>query len=298
MENPTLELFAKNKYLYKQEEMRDLCVTASLCADKSVVTVTSGAKYSYEKLGDTFQSYIDNKLNLCATEDVRYISASYPEIKLERRPGSVLITAGMSTYSAPVEMDKLGINRTAAPYVTTFKPQATRYELDADALSSFKKTLASMYTPETVYRVSKTGSDAPEFNYLTTEYLCQLTGVTPLYGGNAVSKHKNIKLFKLDNGIGVKLDNEGFCTITKADPKYNTASKVFIKQQNPDDKRVYLEPVKVKVSKGFNPTLKQFAYDIVMDNGNKIYDVPESDLTVETFTVEPTLENEVPTSHF
>ena len=55
---------------------------------------------------------------------------------------------------------------------------------------------------------------------------------------------------------------------------------------------MYLEPVKVKVSKGLILRLKQFAYDIVMDNGNKIYDVPESDLTVETFTVEPTLENE------
>ena len=56
---------------------------------------------------------------------------------------------------------------------------------------------------------------------------------------------------------------------------------LFVKQQDPDTERWYLEPVKVKISKGFNPDLKQFAYDVTMDNGNQLFDIPESDLFVE-----------------
>ena len=44
------------------------------------------------------------------------------------------------------------------------------------------------------------------------------------------------------------------------------------KEQDPDTERWYLEPVKVKISKGFNPDLKQFAYDVTMDNGNQLFD--------------------------
>ena len=169
----------------------NLCVTASLCADKSVVMVTSEPSTLMRNWETLSNLTLTTNSNLCATEDVKYISASYPEIKLERRPGAVLITAGNEyVFQLQLKWINLVLTEQHAPYVTTFKPQATRYELDSDALNSFKENIASMYTPDTVYRVSKKVSDAPEFQLSYSRILVSTNRCYSTLWGNAVSKHK------------------------------------------------------------------------------------------------------------
>lgn len=299
-ETPVLDVHAANRYLYTQEDMRNILLTASNAAENSVATVTveGSAKPNYVKYTGSFQVFMDDVLEAKATESPNFeISAAYPEITLERRPGAVLITAGQRTYSAPIDLGGLGINKEAAPYKATFKPLATRYELNPEEVQSFKDTISRLYKPDCVYKVG--GSiETPEYGYMTPEALLHYAGINPLKYGGAVCKHKNIKVFKLDNGLGFKLGNTALISITEASPRYKNNTEVFVKQQDPYTHEMYFEPVKVKVSKGFNPTFRQYAYDVITEDGKTINDVPEADIVTHKVELECIDDNTVPTSHF
>lgn len=266
-------------YLYKQDDIRELMIHASYAANNAPVTIyTKGGKPEQNYYNGSFQAYMDDKLGLISTENINNISSYYPEINLEKRAGSVLITAGNKTYSAPVEVGALGILVSAAPYKSTYKPVATRYELDSDGVQNLLRSMLGMYNSEKVYKIAS-GDGNCTYDYLNQENLCNAAGMSLLRNGNAVCKYPRIKLFKLSNGFGLQLGGT-MCLITEANPSYKTGAKVFIKQKDPNTERFYFDPVKIALSKGFNPTLKQFAYDITMDNGNKVFDVPESELSV------------------
>lgn len=284
-------------YLYKQSDIRDLMIQASYASNDAPVTVyMKGNKTTTQSYNGSFPAFMDDKLGLIATENINHISACYPEIKLEKRAGSVLITAGDNTYSAPVEVGSLGINVSAAPYKSTFKPVATRYELDSEGVQNLLRSMMGMYNSDKVYKIASDDGNCT-YDYLNQDNICQAAGMSILRGGNAVCKYPRIKLFKLNNGFGLQLGGN-MCLITEANPTYATGSKVFIKQKDPDTNRFYFDPVKVALSKGFNPTLKQFAYDIMMDNGNKIYDVPESDLSIYTEEKKESEQPNVVMNHF
>ena len=276
-EKPVLDLTATSAFLFNSSDMLSILNVADRAEKNSKATVTCGGKGCYKPYTN-FGSYIMNEIGGTISGDMQ-VSASCDSVELERNPGYIKIKANNKTYVAKVDTSKLGIDVTAAPYKSTFKPIATRYELSNEDVEELKNTFGSL-CKEVVYRVSGFSGNTPTFGYMNPTLLCDLAGVSLLRSGAAVSKYKNIKVFKLNNGIGLKLGNEHLVSITEANPRYNTNEKVFIKQQDPDTNRVYYEPVKVKISKGFNPNLQQFAYDIIMDNGNQIYDVPESELEI------------------
>lgn len=266
-------------YLYKQDDIRTLMIQASYAANDAPVTIyTKGNKATQTIYKGSFSAFMDNKLGLIATENINHISACYPEIKLEKRSGSVLITAGDSTYSAPVEVGSLGIPVSAAPHKSTFKPVATRYELDAEGVQNLLRSMMGMYNSEKVYKIASSGGDC-SYGFLNQDTICQAAGLSILRSGNAVCKYPRIKLFKLTNGFGLQLGGN-MCLITEATPSYVVGTNVCIKQKDPDTNRFYFDPVKITVMKGFNTTIKQFVYDVTMENGNKLYDVPESDLSL------------------
>lgn len=269
---------AQPTYLYKQDDIRTLMIQASYAANDAPVTIyMKGNKAAKSYYKGSFSAFMDDKLGLIATENINHISACYPEIKLEKRAGSVLITAGNSTYSAPVEIGSLGIPVSAAPHKSTFKPVATRYELDAEGVQNLLRSMMGMYNSEKVYKIASSEGDC-SYDVLNQDTLCQAAGLSILRGGNAVCKYPRIKLFKLANGFGLQLGGN-MCLVTEAIPTYVVGTKVCIKQKDPDTNRFYFDPGKIALSKGFNPTIKQFAYDVTMENGNKLYDVPESELS-------------------
>jgi hypothetical protein len=158
---------------------------------------------------------------------------------------------------------------------------ATRYELDQDSTNQLLNTANNLVCSDKVYRMSGCGNEPASYNYITPDVFKDLAGINVLNNGRSVCKYNAIKVFKLDKGFGLKLGNSAMIAVTEAEPKYKEKEVLFVKQQDPDTNRWYLEPVKVKISKGFNPDLKQFAYDVTMDNGNQLFDIPESDLFVE-----------------
>lgn len=297
-EKPVLDITATNTFLYNSSDMFSIMTAADRAEKNSKATVTLGGKVGYVPYTN-FGSYIMNEIGGTISGDMQ-VAASCDSVELERNPGYIQIKANKKTYVAKVDTSTIGIDVTATPYKSTFKPIATRYELSNDDVESLKNTFGSL-CKEVVYRVSGFGSNTPTFGYMNPTLLCDLAGVSLLRSGAAVSKYKNIKIFKLNNGIGLKLGNDYLVSITEANPMYTNNEKVFIKQQDPDTSRVYYEPVKVKISKGFNPNLKQFAYDIVMDNGNQIYDVPESELAIVESTTtqeQQANNNDVLLNHF
>ena len=133
---------------------------------------------------------------------------------------------------------------------------------------------------------------------MTLDELLNIAGVSPLRSGTGVCKHKGIKVFKLANGLGLKLGDSVMVSITEATPRFKEKEQLFVRQEDPDTNRWYLEPVVVKISKGFNPNLKQYAYDVTMKNGNQLFDIPESDLLVDKVSESQKSINDVSFDHF
>lgn len=280
-ENVALDLTASGAYLYNQSDLQTLMVHTACVVDNSSVTLTTKGSCNSEKYTGSFTNWITNRLDVCDSGCMETVASNAPEITIERTPAVVSVTAGEFTYTAPLQIDSLGLNRIAAPYKATFKPIATRYELDADHTQQLLDTAAKLSSADKVYRMSGCADSPVKYSYVNPDTCKDLFGLSILQNGKSVCKYKTIKLFKLDNGFGVKLGNSLMISVTEASPKYKERETLFVKQQDPDTNRWYLEPVKVKISKGFNNDLKQFAYDVTMDNGNQLFDIPESDLFVE-----------------
>ena len=294
-ENVVLDVKAQNAYLYKQDDVQSLLVSSASVKDNSQVTLRTKGSSTVENYRGSFQNWILNRLAFNDSGCINTKSSNAAEITVERTPAVITVSAGAFEYIAPLEDDRLGLYRVAAPYKATFKPLATRYELEAKSTQDLFNTATKLCSPDKVYRISTIDGNPATYNYITPEVFGDLVGITPLRDGRAVSKHKSIKMFKLENGCGIKLGNNIMIALTEAEPKYKDKQVLFVKQQDPDTNRWYLEPVKVKVSKGFNTDLKQFAYDVTMDNGNQLFDIPESDLFVEKI---PQQEQPKEWSHF
>ena len=294
-----LDVKAHNAYLYSTEDMTHLMVASSCAKDNSVATVVGHGKEKPESYIGTFNSYIGNKLNLNTENEFNKVASTASEITVEQNPSLVTIASGEYKWCALREQDNLGLNRTAAPYKATFKPLATRYELDNQNMTNLRDTFSKLFKQNAVYRISGTDNENPRFCYLNVETLLDIAGVSPLRSGAGVCKHKGIKIFKLANGLGLKLGDTLMVAVTEAAPKFKEKENLFVRQEDPETKRWYLEPVAIKISKGFNPYLQQFAYDVTMKNGNQLFDIPESDLLVDNVAQkEPENVNEVSFDHF
>lgn len=293
-----LSLKPKNAYLYRNEDMTKLMVLTSEAADNSVVKKTTPGSEAHESYTGTFNAYIGNQLNLISSGVVDTISSSVPSIEVDQKAAFVNVKAGAYTYSAPTASDKLGLRLIASPTKSIFKPVATRYELDSTGMDSLRNTLGRLVNAETVYRVSGTQDANTTFGYMTVDKLLELAGVSPLRSGSGVCKHKGIKIFKLKNGLGFKLGDSVMIAVTEAAPRFAEKDSLYVKQEDPETGRWYLEPVSVKISKGFNPTLSQFAYDVTMKNGNQLFDIPESDLMVDNIAQQEKSIEDVQWNHF
>ena len=280
-ENVVLDVKAKTAYLYNQNDFQSLLIRASAVADNSSVTLKTKGSSSTESYTGPFTTWLSHKLHVNDSQMIGTKSAGVPEITVEQTPSVLVVSAGAFSYTVPMAEDKLGLNRVAAPYKATFKPIATRYELEPENTEALLNTASKYCSADKVYRISGSGNDPIQFGYMTPDFFKNLIGINVLNDGRAICKHKSIKIFKLNTGLGLKLGDNSMFSVTEASPKYKEREVLFVKQQDPDTERWYLEPVKVKISKGFNPDLKQFAYDVTMDNGNQLFDIPESDLFVE-----------------
>lgn len=280
-ENVLVDVKAKDAYLYNQNDLQSIMVNTASAEDNSTVIMKTKGSSATENCVGSFQTWLSNRLQLKDAGIIGKTAANVAEITVERTPSVLVVSAGAFTYTVPLQQDKLGLTRIAAPYKATFRPVATRYELEPENTQALLNTVSRYCADDKVYRISGSGNEPVRFCYMTPDFFKELAGINVLNDGRAVCKHKTIKVFKLDTGFGLKLGDNAMFSATEANPKYKEKETLFVKQQDPDTSRWYLEPVKVKTSKGFNPDLKQFAYDVTMDNGNQLFDIPESDLFVE-----------------
>ena len=299
MEKLLLEKEAHPTYLYEFEHAQQLRALMANAADHCDVHICGTGDHANEKeiKKGSFTDIVSEALGINITEDTSSVAMLAPEVSMEKRAGAVIVSFNDKTYSAPRELGLLGLNKTAAPVKLSYRPKATRYELAKADVDNLLGVLGKIIKQNTVYKATK-NNGTPVFSYMTPQDFCELSGISILRNGNAVCGHKTIKLIQLTNGFGIKLGPDTICVLTEASPFFNANAKCYIRQQDLDTHRTYLEPVRISVSKGFNTALKQYTYDISMENGNKLYDVPESELVHET--VEAPIEGTktVNTSHF
>lgn len=304
-ENMLHDVNATMRFLYTEEALNAVNVTASYAQEDGSYQVStidgkawadSWRHYSFGSFGNK----LSHELGICSAEIPGHFSCKASELTMERKPGFVTITTENRVYKAAMSKDQREISVTAAPYKATFKPVATRYELDRDNVSALANTFGKMCKDETVYRIATSDSNKQYCDYMNTEKLFALAGVKRLAYGNAVSKYDNIKIYALNNGLCLKLGNEVICTIMEAKPKYysHNAEGLFYKTLDPATNMKVLRPCKMRMLKGFDDQLKQYCYAVVVDGEEQV--VPENLLSVEEVMDNKAQEkeNEVVTNHF